>query len=478
MKFFPQVLVTISAVLSVASAADLGSQAVAASSSMATQVALTTESKTKTQTRRLDDGEPWDNGTKVYNEFPNEGWWSGTITNFSTTTGMYTVMWEDGSTDYYDDGDKIDQMVAYAQNDPLNNPAGASDAGAYPTGTAVSVYEDGEWYDGVVIEFGSNSYTVKWDEDDEIEQIPSGAIMDQMVQASFGDDDAPPDGHDGGPSESASVSVGTPVSYYEEGEWSDGQVTGYSSGVYTVKWEDGSTNQYADSGDDMDELNQAALDANGDDDAPPVASDSVSGPKFANGTPVSDWEDGEWVDGIVINFQDGKYLVRWEDEDDVEFYDSHNSEDMQELGSMVEDGTGDDDAPPASFFAEEDLWEIGTPVAVTEDDIIWYGEIDGFRQGEYSIAWENGESEYLDNFDLVNTMVSNAALSPKYTGMGAVGKTFLSFFIIAVGAAGAVFGYKFYVKQQAVQKRERDLVVEDGSDPSYRDQPDYLPKII
>lgn len=471
MKFFPQVLVTLCAVLSVASATD-----VAASSSLSTQVgALTTETETKVQARRLQDGEPWDNGTKVYNEFPNEGWWSGTITSYTTSTKMYTVTWEDGSTDYYDDGDKIDQMVAFAQNDPLNNPAGASNAGAYPAGTPVSYYEDGEWWDGVVVQYGSNSYTLRWDEDDEIEEVPSGAEMDQMVQDALGDDDAPPDGWEGGPS----ITVGTPISFYEEGAWSDGQVTGYSGGVYSVQWDDGSTEQYADSGDDLDDLKQAVLDAIGDDDAPPGTTERgskiVSGPKYENGTPVSDWEDGEWVDGTVINFQDGSYLVRWEDEDDVEFYDSHTASDMQELKKMVEDGTGDDDAPPDSYIAEEDLWSIGTPVRYTEDGVVWNGKINGFRNGEYSVAWDNGEKEYLDDFDLVNMMVSDAALNKKKKGMGAFGKTVLSLFIIAAVAAGGFFGYKFCIRQQAGKKRERS--VEDGVD-HFRDANDNLPKII
>jgi len=406
MKSFPQILITFCVVLSIASAADLGSRAAAASSSMKS------EAESKTQIRRLDDDEPWDNGTKVYNEFPNEGWWSGTITSFSAGSGMYTVTWEDGSTDYYDDGDKIDQMVAFAQNDPQNNPAGAGPAaGAYPAGTAISMYEDGQWYDGVVVQYGSGTYTVKWDEDDEIEQIQAGDFMDQMVQDSMGDDDAAPDEYDG----SSTMSP---------------------TGV-------------------------------------------VDGPKYSNGTPVSDFEDGEWVDGKVVNFQDGNYVVQWDDEDQVEYYDSHNAEDMQELKKMSEDAIGDDDAPPASYAASEDLWAMGTPVAVREDEILWYGKIDGFRNGEYSIAWDNGENEYLDNLDLVNSMVSNAALSPKpKSGMGALGKTFLSLFIISVCVVGSAFGFKFYEKYQADQQRERDLTLEDGGDPSYRDQPDQLPKII
>jgi len=471
MKSFPQVLVLLCSVLSVAVAADL------------TEAKTTAKTEAKTgETRRLDDA-PWDNGTKVYNEFPNEGWWSGTITAYNAVTGMYTVTWEDGSTDYYDDGDQIDQMVAYAKNDPQNNPAGAeSDMNAYPTGTAVSVFEEGEWYDGVVIQYGSGTYTIQWDEDNEIEQIQAGPEMDQMVQDSFGDDDAPPAGYDADAtspptdySTFVSASVGAPVSFFSDGQWDEGEITDYKDGTYTVTWDSGETEEYDDYGADLEELNSMVLDANGDDDGAPIPSGAVSGPKFKNGTPVSDWEDGEWVDGVVINFSEGKYVVQWDDEDDVEYYDSSDKDDMKELKKMVRDSNGDDDSPPDSYFEEKDLWKIGTPIAITEDDILWYGKIDGFSQGQYHIAWDNGEEEYEDDFDLVNQMVTNYTLNPK--GMSAVGKTFLSLFLISLCAVAAVFGHKFKQKRKAEERREQNLAIEDAGN-SYRDQPDQLPKII
>lgn len=446
---------------------------------MSDSIALETTPSQSQSVRKLDDDGPWDIGTKVYNNFPNEGWWSGSITAYSEATGMYTVTWEDGSTDYYDDGDKIDEMVAYAQNDPQNNPAGGTtgQSGSYPSGTAVALFEEGEWYEGVVVKFGSGTYTVKWNEDGEIEEIQAGAIMNQMVQDAMGDDDAPPSGYEGGPS--PAVAVGTAVSVFENGQWSDGTVTHYAENSYTVKWENGDIDRYDDSGSDLVELKKAVEDAKGDDDAPPSEKNTgpASGPSFPMGTPLSDFEDGEWIDGKVVNFDEGSYVVAWEDEDQVEYYASSNAEDMQQLTQMKANANGDDDAPPASYFAEEDLWQVGTPVAITEDDTLWYGKIDGFSHGEYSIAWDSGEAEWLDNFDLVNQMVSNAAISPKRSGMSAVGKTFLSLFLISIGLAGSVFGYKFYEQRQAQAKRDSELDEDDGS-RIYRDEPDHLPKII
>lgn len=464
MKSF-QVFATLCAILSVVAAADVSSSA----------VALTTPA------RKLEGDKIWDVGTKVYKEFPNEGWWSGTISSYAESTGMYTITWEDGSTDYYDDSAEVDQMVAWASSDPQNNPAGAEDvSGTYPAGTEVSVFEEGKWYDGVIIKYGSGKYTIQWDEDDEIEEIPAGDYIDQMVADAFGDDDAPPEGYEESliPPADPTVSIGMDVSYYDDEDemWYSGQIMDYQNNVYIVVWETGETDQYDDSGKDLAELKQAIRDAYGNDDD--TAEEYVnptpqSGPKYKVGTPVSDFEDGEWVDGTVIDFQEGAYVVQWDDEVEYEYYDSHDAEDMQELKQMAKDGKGDDDAPPEWFFAENDLWTIGTPVAVRENDILWYGKIDGFSDGSYSIAWDNGEKEELDNFDLVNRMVANAAQFPK-PGMSGAGKFFLSLIVISVGAVGSVYGYKYYQKMQTEQRFDLEMDEEGG----FRDRPDNLPKII
>jgi hypothetical protein len=499
MKSFscPKILVTIGAILSVVAAVDtsikttteFGAQIISSSS-----VATTTT----TSARRLDDDEPWDNGTKVYTEFPNEGWWAGTITSYNPTSEMYTVTWEDGSTDYYDDDDTIDQMVAYAQNDPLNNVAGFAAnavAGKYSVGTKVSVFEEGEWCDGLIVQYGSDvdTYTIKWD-DNEVEQIQAGAVMDNMVVDADGDDDAPPAGYEGGPSSvTGSVPtvgengfpVGTPVSYYDEdGVWQDGTITSYSDSTYYVMWQDGSTDDYDDFGDDLQELKQNVEDAYGDDDSPPMGNANApkSGPSFANGTPVSDFEEGEWVDGEVVSFQDGNYIVEWNDEDDVEYYASSNAEDMQELTKMTQYALGDDDGAPSNDdgYVGQDLWKTGTRVAFFEDDVWYLGSITGFTNGNYKISWDVGETELEDDFDFVNQMVADGVTqSPlKTRGMTAVGKAFLSIFIIALCVVGSFFGYKFYEKRQIQLAREERLASDGDDAPTYRDEPSELPKII
>jgi len=413
MKSFPKILLTISAIVSVVPAVDFK-----------TSSAPISPPAFSMTTRQLDERKSWDTGTKVYNEFPNEGWWSGTITLYNPDTQMYTVTWEDGSTDYYDDDDKIDQMVAYAQNDPQNNPAGASTnavPGTYPAGTGISMYENDIWYDGIIVNFGTDVYTVKWNESGEVEEIQAGAVMDQMVVDATGTDDAPPAGYEGGPSppsasvpvgeNNSNIYVGTPVSYYDDDDedWQDGTITRYHDSTYTVMWQDGSVDEYDDSGADLKELEQAVEDAYGTDDSPPLGSDNVpqSGPQFPNDTPVSDFEDGEWIDGEVVLFKDGNYIVQWSDEKVVEYYASSNAEDMQTLKKMVENAIGDDDAAPSDFVSTQELWEDGTRVTFAEEGVWYMGTIVSFSKNKYKIEWDDGDVEIEDNLDLVNQMVAD-----------------------------------------------------------------------
>ena len=136
------------------------------------------------------------------------------------------------------------------------------------------------------------------------------------------------------------------------------------------------------------------------------------------GTPVSDWEDGEWVDGTVINFQDGSYVAlsdgKTRTTSNSTILTQRVAKDMQELKIMVEDGTGDDDAvPPDSYFAEED----GVVC-------VWYGEIDGFRVCELLLTPSRGT---MENRNTWTTLISStkwyriecyAALNQKKQGNG------------------------------------------------------------
>lgn len=438
-------VVTISAVSLpvLAVVADVSSATTSSGSTIAlTAIATNNIRSRQQQQRRLDD--PWDVGTKVYNEFPSDGWWSGTITSYNAQAGMYTITWEDGSTDYFDDDDKINQMVAYARNDPQNNPAGASNtpdnSGIYPTETPLSMFEDGIWYNGVVVNYGNSSgtgiYSVQWGAGGrgEVEQIQAGAVMDQMVTDFNKDHSVPPAGYETPAAlpgndtststtsntitSSVPVQVGTPVSYFKEGRWIDGTITGYFDSVYTVMWQDSTVDKYDDFGTDLKELEQAISDAYGDDDSAPTgtgnpiptapgsppSNDSI---QLTIGTIVSDYENGFWVDGVVVGFQTGNYVVRWDDEDQLEYYASSNAENMQELTKMANYALADDDGPPGGFVDAQKLWENGTRVAYDENGVWYLGTISGFSKNEYKITWDDNEIEIVKDLDLVNEMVAN-----------------------------------------------------------------------
>ena len=149
---------------------------------------------------------------------------------------------------------------------------------------------------------------------------------------------------------------------------------------------------------------------------------------------------------------------------------------------MVGDANGDDndETPPDLLLEDEDdLWEIGTPVAVvTEDDTLRYGTIDGFRLGEYHIAWDNGEEEYLDDLDRVDQMVSNATTlnHPKGRMSSTVRKAFWSLFLISFCTVSALFGHQFHQKRQAEERQH--LAIEDDADDSYQDEPDQLQALV
>ena len=58
--------------------------------------------------------DPWGVGTHVYKDFGEEGWWHGVITSFEND--VYTVVWDDDSTQQFDYDSEIDDDVVNASN--------------------------------------------------------------------------------------------------------------------------------------------------------------------------------------------------------------------------------------------------------------------------------------------------------------------------------------------------------------------------
>lgn len=396
-----------------------------------------------------------------------DGEWSdGSVVQYSE--GVYTVQWADGSVDYYDDfGDDFLELRLAIQNangDDDTPPQQAQSAsrvggnGGIEVGTPVSYFDEG-WVDGTITRYEDGTYTVVWDDDegsvDYYDDFGNDLMeLKRAIGDATGDDDAPPAGMGqrppqqqqggqpygpapggAGRGDNGDFPPGTPVSVYEEGEWSDGKITQYANGVYSVVWDDGTYDKYNDDGDDYEELKQAVMDANGDDDAAPGGAQGgpQEGPRFPNGTPVSSYDDDQWYDGEVVNFRDGNYVVRWYEEGEIETYDSSDKGAMKELTKMAEDANGDDDSAPAGYSSSAS---------------------------------------------------SSSRKSKTRSGMNAAGKAVLSVFVVGFVVVGAAFGYKFYENKRQVEEaieKERNMATGDidfQDTYKYRDQPDRLPKII
>jgi len=172
---------------------------------------------------------------------------------------------------------------------------------------------------------------------------------------------------------------------------------------------------------------------------------AAGGPGFPNGSPVSYYDRGVWIDGTVVDFRDGKYVIQWDntgdDDSNLEYFDSHYSGDRLELEKMVEAAKRLTNDPPTDYVNSDDIWAIGTLVAGRDaNGKILYGRISGYRNAEFKITYMDGSTEYIDDFDRVFNMVLNAQ-SPKRlssvggSGLNVTGFTFLFLGIFVAAAA-------------------------------------------
>ncbi|KAG7343362.1 hypothetical protein IV203_021307 [Nitzschia inconspicua] len=305
-----------------------------------TAAAATTTTSQHRQAQADTNFEPWANGTPVYWQFPGEGWWRGFIVHFSSTDALYTIEWEDGSKDYYPyDDEQVDQMVAYAQNDPNVNGGIAAvtdaptdtpteeatdDVGVFPLGTPVGDQEDdGQWYVGTIIHYSEGTYTVRWDgSDGETERFSAGPTLNQMVAdaeeaaaaiaarpATSAPTDIPVD------TPTTEVwPVGTRVAEFEEGQWWFGEIKGYNGEAYFILWDDKEVEEDT----DMELVNQMVADAKTQEALDKQTEMAMKGGHYAVGTPVfddsdDDDDDDDVYDGVVESYYRGNYAIRWSD---------------------------------------------------------------------------------------------------------------------------------------------------------------------
>lgn len=288
-------------------------------------------SATRLLQNEFEDDEPWPNGTPVYYEYQG-AWYEGSITKYFD--GVYTITWvEDGEVEYFDDVTIVDKMVTAAQN--------RDDSNAYDVGTIVYRYfaTEKKFHHGEIVEYKDGNYRVEWS-NGVVEEYPPGAGIDALVLAAEestpvpetaaatqaavfaatvaptaadtpADTDA--DTETLSPTEDATLEetsvpleIGTEVyKFFPEDGWFWGTISWYKDGVYTITWEDNSKEKY----DDIVEVTAMAERASKQNDGDEQESDP-----WENGTAVfKTFSEGDFF-GEIINYQKGKYTVRWSDD--------------------------------------------------------------------------------------------------------------------------------------------------------------------
>ena len=198
-----------------------------------------------------DNYNPWPKGTAVTWDF-DDGWWEGTITAFAD--GTYLVTWTDGSSKFYSDLEKVDQMVAFASGEGyqgnLGRPTQHGDsndnndnfyAEYYDLQTVVYAdFHDGMWA-GYIDSYENEYYVIRWS-DDTVDKFLPGKDIDEMVLQG----QSIPEDYNAFPE-------GTEVYKDFDGTWYWGTIEYSKGGFYTIIWEDGERTTYV-SGSEIDEM--------------------------------------------------------------------------------------------------------------------------------------------------------------------------------------------------------------------------------
>jgi hypothetical protein len=243
--------------------------------------------------------EPWDLGTQVYARFPddNDAWYWGIITDFDTTTGIYSITWSDGTYDEFSpaDFDQVNQMVANADE---------------PWAEGTTVYKQvgsasgNIWLDGIVSGYDETDgvekpYQVTWSDgtmelyneagiDDMVDQVPgSNTLNSAQFQQAY--------------------EIGTQVyKQFDDGWYYWGTISAYSNDVYTIQWSDGGTELY--SSELVTPMVQQAIMVASEKGKPHAETGH-----YAIGTPVQQFFQDGWYNGDITDFDGTLYTVTWDD---------------------------------------------------------------------------------------------------------------------------------------------------------------------
>jgi hypothetical protein len=249
---------------------------------------------------------------------------------------------------------------------------------------------------------------------------------------------------------------------FEDG-WFQGEITSYDSqtGTYSTSWSDGDVETFTDL-DAVDQMVAAALNllpAPGDNTADESYTPWPSGTVIYN-----EFEDG-WYEGQITYYQEGLYTTTWAD-GDIEYYDDKDLVDQMvaQAANIPSANVPKPNVPdhPAkdTTTTSYDPWPLGTAVRYQYESIWYQGEIVGYEDGTYTIAWSDKEVETYDDLNVVDQMVedfyqaisSSANAAGNKKGMSGGGKFFLVVAVFAAAGASA-----FFLKRHQKQKREQRL---------------------
>jgi hypothetical protein len=424
--------------------------------------------------------QPWPLGTPVYWEFPNEGWWKGTITHFSTHNGVYTVTWEDGTIDYYDNFDEVNQMVAYAQNDPsARTPTAAptktgtdeevdvtDNVAEYPIGTPVAEQENGVWYVGTITNYYDGIYTIRWDgSDGETERFFAGHTLKQMVADA---EQASTAVAAGSAATTTTTTTTTPAPSRATAAPTEATVAPTDAIVAATR--------------------DTAAPTRATSAPTTVPFDNVKPELWPVGTPVAEYEDGQWWFGKIRGFNGKGYFIHWDD-DEVE-----EIRDWDLVNQMVADAdtlaAANKPVKEEETTNKEGKYPVGTPVydVSQEDGSIRTGVVESYYRGNYGIRWtDNTVATYQEGSKLDEIVAAAAATdapvsTKSKSGMTGVGKAILSIFLLLLIFGGAYIGMIWYKKNQRKENAEKIAALEEPREDnivSYRDEPaDDTPKIV
>jgi len=308
----------------------------------------------------------------------------------------------------------------------------------HPEGTPV-IYEDqdGTYMVGKIEKFDSDTqtYTIKWDEDDMMEDFSDLSKVDHLVEnaeksvfqseeenekvffpintpreqqeengdveQSISDSQALVDTDYAYNYEDLSTyvsySIGTPVLLEFADGWYEGKITDFSfsddkkNASYTITWSDDTNDTFEN---ELEWMDLIVMNAEN------YIPWEIGTPTYGYPNSLSSDPENAYLSGEITAFENGRYTITWSDGEDL-FYSDFD---------MVDELVNNAGLKLDPYWMEGyDPWPKGTPVSWDFDDGWWDGAITDFSSGTYEVTWSDDSFKYYSNVDKVDQMVAFAS---------------------------------------------------------------------